>query len=376
MVDQGMQSDVGARLRNARTAQGLKVRELARKAHLSDTAIHLIEAGSSLPGLPVLEKLANALAVSRNWLAFGDLLDVQIVVAPGFVPSDEFKRYQALTFGPEKFVPEPAKFLDHEGCLAYLSLVSEPSYKAALEGAPLRELSTALIESAGTGPLSLVCLGSGHARYEDRFLNLLLSRVPQLGVVCVDISSALLILGGRRICDTLKSRPTIASTFVFGDFLTMPWETALRPDRRTCLTLFGYTYCNLQDPEGFLRAIPLNRGDLAILDITLAAEPPESDPALQRPPEYQTRLFDFLVGPLMKRHRASELTIQTEIDRQASQYTVRLLASTPVGERYTVGTVKRIDLPSLSAALAPQFTLARVFRYSDGLRAMVLLVRN
>lgn len=370
-----MLTEVGARLKHARKAQGLSVRGLARKADLSDTAIHVIEAGSSLPGLPVLEKLAAALAVNRNWLAFGDLLDVDIVVAPGFVPSDEFKRYQASTFGPQKIVPEPAKYLDHEGVLAYLSLVSEPSYKAALEGAPLVELGTAVVDAVGTGPLSLVCLGSGHARYEDRFLNLLLSRVSQLGVVCVDISSALLILGGRRICETLKSRPTIANTFVFGDFLSMPWEVALRPDRRTCLTLFGYTYCNLKEPEAFLRAIPLSRGDLAILDITLAADPPESEPHLQTPPEYQTQLFDFLVAPLMKRHRANELTIKTEIDRQARQYVVRLLASTQDGERYTVGTVKRIDIPSLTAALAPQFTVVKVWPYGV-LRAMVLLMRN
>lgn len=367
-------ASIGERVATTRKARGWAVRMLARESRLSDTMIRKIESDTVSPGVEVLARVADALGVQRGWLFFGDLSNVQIVVSPDFVPTDEAARYQALTAGPAHEVPEAAKYLDPDGCLAYLSLLSEPSYRAALEGAPLRDLSIAVQALAGASPVSLVCLGSGHARYEDRFLNLLLQRCEMASIVCVDISAPLLIIGGRRVCETLQTRHWVRSQFVYGDFLSLSWDLALLPGRMNVVTMFGYTFCNLTD-DSFLPKLPLNRGDLVILDVQTPADPQESDPALSRPINYASRLFEFLVSPLLKRHRSDELSIRAVLEPWASDYLVKMVAEAKGGETYNVGISKRVSARSLEALVKPHFDVKASFAYSE-LRAMVLLQKT
>lgn len=362
---------IGERVATARKARGWSVRQLARESSLSDTMIHKIENDKVSPGVEVLSRVADALRVQKGWLFFGDLPDVQIVVSPSFVPTDEAASYKERATGAGHEVPEAAKYLDPDGCLAYLSLVAEPTYRAALEGAPLRDLSIAVQALVGTSPVSLVCLGSGHARYEDRFLNLLLTRCELANIVCVDIAAPLLIVGGRRICETLQTRQWVRSLFIYGDFLTLSWDLALLPGKVNVVTMFGYTFCNLTD-DAFLSKLPLNRGDLVILDITTPADPPESDPALSRSIDFRSRLFEFLVSPLLKLHRTDELSIRAVIEPWAFDYQVRMIAEAKTGESYNVGVSKRISVRSLEALAGPHYEVKASFAYSD-LRAMVLL---
>lgn len=364
---------IGGRVSRTREALGWSVRALAQQSGLSHPMIAKIEAGTVNPSVEVLSRVAEALGVAKPWLFFGTLSDVQIVVSPSFVPSDEAARCKARTAG-DHVVPEHGKYLDPDGCAAYLSLVSEPSYRAALEGAPLRELADAVQSLTGTEPLSLVCLGSGHARYEDRFLNLLLPRSKVHSVVCVDIAAALLIIGGRRICETLQSRQWVRSVFVYGDFLDMPWELALFPECRRVVTMFGYTYCNLERDD-FLATLPLNRGDLVILDITLPADPPEADPGLHRSIDFRSRLFEFLTAPLHKLHRPDELSISSHIEPWRDCYRVNNVATATTGESYKVGHSKRISASCMATLAGSQYEIRSVHPYSE-LRAMVLLQRR
>ena len=55
--------DVGQRIRELRTKQGLSLRALADLSHLSTNAISLIERGDNSPTVSSLHSLANALAV-------------------------------------------------------------------------------------------------------------------------------------------------------------------------------------------------------------------------------------------------------------------------------------------------------------------------
>jgi transcriptional regulator with XRE-family HTH domain len=64
-------SGFGSRLREARTARGLSVRELARRVGCSASLISQIERGGSVPSVGVLYSLATELGSSLDYLLFG-----------------------------------------------------------------------------------------------------------------------------------------------------------------------------------------------------------------------------------------------------------------------------------------------------------------
>lgn len=64
-------SNLPERLREARTTQGLSLREVGRRAGSSGTQVRQIENGKAVPNLATVEELANALRLSPAWLAFG-----------------------------------------------------------------------------------------------------------------------------------------------------------------------------------------------------------------------------------------------------------------------------------------------------------------
>ena len=72
---------LGPRLRAARSARGLAVRELARRVGCSASLISQIERGVSVPSVGVLYALATELGSSLDYLLFGS------VVAPAAAPA-------------------------------------------------------------------------------------------------------------------------------------------------------------------------------------------------------------------------------------------------------------------------------------------------
>lgn len=59
------------RLKRSRKAADISLRELARRAHVSQPVPGSVEARSTRPGIDVVEKLAAGLGVPVCWLAFG-----------------------------------------------------------------------------------------------------------------------------------------------------------------------------------------------------------------------------------------------------------------------------------------------------------------
>ena len=98
-----MQSDpvaVGQRIRLARQAAGLSVKELARRAHISPSHLSDIERGVKHPSLAVAVTLAEALGRSLDWLVTGrdpvpGPLDVRSLLRDPTRPL----RYQGLPLG-------------------------------------------------------------------------------------------------------------------------------------------------------------------------------------------------------------------------------------------------------------------------------------
>lgn len=65
-------SDVGQRLREARKAAGLTLRELAERAGIANyQTIDNIERARQRASVDQIESLARALGVSASWMAFG-----------------------------------------------------------------------------------------------------------------------------------------------------------------------------------------------------------------------------------------------------------------------------------------------------------------
>jgi len=65
--------DIGKRLRKAREASGLTVRELALRAHTTGTTVQSISDGKGgNSSVSLIARLAKALSVRAAWLAYGD----------------------------------------------------------------------------------------------------------------------------------------------------------------------------------------------------------------------------------------------------------------------------------------------------------------
>lgn len=62
---------IGKRLRQARLKRGLTMDQLAEKTNISQSAISVIELGSSLPNTLTVERLARGLSIDPCWLAYG-----------------------------------------------------------------------------------------------------------------------------------------------------------------------------------------------------------------------------------------------------------------------------------------------------------------
>lgn len=64
-------TSLAARLREARTAHRLSLREVGRRAGSSGSQVQQTEQGRTIPTLSTVEQLARALGISPAWLAFG-----------------------------------------------------------------------------------------------------------------------------------------------------------------------------------------------------------------------------------------------------------------------------------------------------------------
>src|SRR6202011_3751871 len=67
----GLPGGLGGRLRQVRTARGMSVRELARRAGCSASLVSQVERGVTAPSAGVLYSVANELGISLDFL-FGE----------------------------------------------------------------------------------------------------------------------------------------------------------------------------------------------------------------------------------------------------------------------------------------------------------------
>lgn len=78
----GVPGQLGARLRQVRTARGMSVRELARRAGCSASLVSQVERGVTAPSAGVVYSLANELGISLDFLFGEDDVDPREPLRP------------------------------------------------------------------------------------------------------------------------------------------------------------------------------------------------------------------------------------------------------------------------------------------------------
>ena len=87
------QAEIGARIRERRTALQLTQRELARRAGVDSVLLWKYEQGRVLPRIDMVERIATALGVTMDWLTTGRVprrggkgVDMSCGKTPTFAP--------------------------------------------------------------------------------------------------------------------------------------------------------------------------------------------------------------------------------------------------------------------------------------------------
>lgn len=378
MVDaRGMESlrchGLPERLLQYRTAHKLSSAELARRAGITPQALHLIEKGSSLPTMETLERLSVATKLDPGWLGFGIPLSgtaPQITIAPGFDSTAMVEELLMLLKRSSCVIDDVYKYIDPLGAYEWRNVLRQPGMANLIADVPLTELGQIILGTVASECCDVIAIGCGTAEREINFVRKLLGRGrTDFRLLLIDISLSLLGIAVQE-ADHFSRNHAVPVLALLGDFHRMPdYAHLLTPDhpRRRILTMFGYTFANLDNEVQFLRRSLswTNGGDYLILDLPAAAtdssDPSEirrRDPGLahKRGKEWKSAAFHFLMGPI-RRYTDGVLDweVTTELDQSSclipGSYAVvhRADVTLSSGERkkFVVGYSKRYHLEKL-----------------------------
>jgi transcriptional regulator with XRE-family HTH domain len=88
-ADSGLTSGLGGRLRQVRTARGISLRELARRAGCSASLVSQVERGVTAPSAGVVYALANELGISLDFLFGADNAEPAELPPLNGLPADQ-----------------------------------------------------------------------------------------------------------------------------------------------------------------------------------------------------------------------------------------------------------------------------------------------
>lgn len=347
---------------------------LAQKAGLYAQGLQLIEKGKVMPTLETLDRLAQAMNLDPGWLGFGlsSPGTPQITITPGFDSDALISDLLAILSGPSGVIDDLYKYLDPVSAHEWRSLLRQPDFGSVLASFPSAELLELLATKIDTNdPCDIVGLGCGTAEREVALIRKLRGRQRRdLRLVLLDISVSLL---GSAVqsSDEFSRTHAVPVLALLGDFHSLPEYCHLMTGdgpRRRVLTMFGYTFSNLDNEVQFLRRSMswVNHEDLLILDVPAAATD-SSDPAeimrrdrtlsRKRGGDWHSTAFQFLTGPLRRNLQyVDDCRVHTELDRSScvipGSYAIVHKATVKFksGEekRFVVGYSKRYVLDKLA----------------------------
>jgi transcriptional regulator with XRE-family HTH domain len=399
---------LGSRLRRARQERNLSARALSLLAGLSGNTVQMVEDGKRLPGVDTAERLATALGVSKNWLTFGEgpesRDEVIYWIAPGFDGLKMVEELHTLVSGPGGHIEQSYKYLDPSDALAWRSLLRQPRYASIVEGMPIHDIADYVLENAvGRTGLDLVGLGVGTARQEARLVSRLLDReYTDLRLFLLDISQPLLNDACKTAHEMLAGYPAVRLYAINGNFHHLQsyeriFQTTHR--RQRLLTMFGYTFGNLDNEIGFMRSSlsGMAPGDLLLLDVPLAHAPAEDDAEIERKdpalvsrnqPEFMRQLAkqaEFNVGPLRRYYgEASQIDLGVSLDKHScvipGSYAIHLFATLRTRgseqKNFSLAYIKRYDPERLAAQLRTEgWELVEFWRYGGNYNVLGLFRR-
>ena len=345
-----------------------------------------------MPGLETIERIAAALNVDPRWLSFGlGQPSRTILLTPGYEPFRLWHELQSTLGQPSGYVSDALKYLDHAGADQWCELLKHSRFLTEVSPLPMPELVATIHNELDGMPFDLLGIGAGTAAHELTLTARLLGRrraVHDARVFLLDVSHPLLTFALNSADSILPKQYIVPVIGLLGDFNELATYCHLfhpdGPPRRRVLTMFGYTFSNLENEIRFLRrnlswADP---GDLLVLDLPMAvdssADPDRTDPALskQRPPSYTELLHKFLTGPI-RRHLNSVSDIKLSVLRDSNSsvvpgsYAIEHVASVKIrgGEnrRYSIGYSRRYQSEGLCDAMQEEgWRSVGVFPYGPG----------
>lgn len=370
---------------------------LGQLSGLTHTTIRQIESGRTIPGVDTVEKLANALGVDASWFAFGnpdaDQHPVQAIIAPDFHPIQLVAELRALLSGRSGHIDDTYKYLDPIGAAQFQELHQQADFADEVFTIPIREIAAEIGTRVGDAPLDLLGLGVGSGDNEVK-LATKLAKHPDLRLLLLDISLPLLAEAAQNAIKRLPISRKIPVMCILGNFHQLPAYSFLdqQEPRRHLVTMFGYTFGNLENEVRFVgnSLSWLSDGDLLLLDVDCAVAP-ASDPALilkrdralskESAPSWVGQVEEFLTGPIWRYGSGiREITITRTLDLHSTpvpdSYAIDIRAqveATGGRKEFSIGYTKRYDLNGLAACMQKeQWHLVQHWPYAEG-RSMVCL---
>lgn len=393
------------RLVQFRRTHKLSASALARQARITPQALHLIEKGKVIPTMDTVERLAFATKLDPGWLGFGLSsvgLGPQITVAPDFDADHLIADLLSILKGSSGVIDDVYKYLDPVGAHEWRNMLRQPDFGGLVASLPLNDLIHFLSSVLGTDePCDLVGLGCGTAEREISLIRKLLARRRRdLRLLLIDISVNLLSTAVRS-SDEFSRTHSIPVLALLGDFHALPeYGHLLTGDfqRKRVITMFGYTFSNLDNEVQFLRRSMswVNHDDYLILDLPAAATE-STDPAeisrkdrtlaRKRGGDWHSAAFQFLTGPLRRNlDHVIDCRVHTELDQASCvipgsyaivhKATVKLLSGAE--KRFVIGYTKRYSLDKLAGHMDVEgWRLVNSLSYGpDGLGLVAVFQRH
>lgn len=392
------------RLVQYRRTQQITSVEIARKAGISPQTLHLIEKGKVMPSMETLERIAKATKLDPGWLGFGVAANGQaphITVVPGFECDSLIADLLAILRGKTGVIDDVYKYLDSTGAHEWRSLLKQPEFSAVIAAFPMQELIDFLAEIVPSDEsVDVVGLGCGTAEREITVIKKLLAkRRRDLRLLLLDISINLLS-SAVHASDEFSRLHSVPLMALLGNFHNLPeYAHLLTGDfpRRRIVTMFGFTFSNLDNEVQFLRRSMgwVNDGDLLVLDLPAAAvdstKPDEivrrdKTLARKRAGDWQSAAYRFLTGPLRRNlDLISSIKIETELDQAScvipGSYAImnntRVQLQSGEVKQFVTGFSKRYVTEKLAAHLQGEgWTFLRGFCYGPDNFGMVVVFRR
>ena len=383
---------IGGRLGVVRLNLGLTVAEVARRAGVTAEGVRSIEKGRVMPGLETVERIAGALNIDPRWLSFGLGQPTRtILLTPGYEPFRLWHELQSVLTQTNGYIADSLKYLDHAGADQWCELLKHSRFATEASPLPMADLVATLGEELEGLPFDLIGIGAGTALHELTLAARLLGRRRHghdARAFLLDVSHPLLTFALNSADQILPKQYVVPVIGLLGDFNELASYCHLfhpdGPPRRRVLTMFGYTFSNLDNEIRFVRRNRswVERGDLLVLDLPAAVaqgtDPERTDPALtnQRPVVFSELLHKFLTGPI-RRHLASVSDIKLSVLKDSNSsvvpgsYAIEHVAMVKMqgGEtrRYSVGYSRRYDPGGLCSAMEREgWRSVGMFPYGPG----------